>query len=162
MAHNFFVSFSCTRMSKHPYQVQDFSIQAIKDITVEKMNKFVAYMRRQGIDHGKGEVSQSIRNRLTHICAVIRYINAKGIELKNPFGKGGVIIPPAKRSDVFLTDKELGRLVRLYLNGHLNKTEHRVLTMYLFSCATGICSLDLPNYTPLQFLSMQILLLFSC
>ncbi|MCX4288899.1 MAG: tyrosine-type recombinase/integrase [Duncaniella sp.] len=110
----------------------------IKDITVEKMNKFVAYMRRQGIDHGKGEVSQSIRNRLTHICAVIRYINAKGIELKNPFGKGGVIIPPAKRSDVFLTDKELGRLVRLYLNGHLNKTEHRVLTMYLFSCATGM------------------------
>lgn len=110
----------------------------IKDITVEKMNKFVAYMRRQGIDHGKGEVSQSIRNRLTHIRAVIRYINAKGIELKNPFGKGGVIIPPAKRSDVFLTDKELGRLVRLYLNGHLNKTEHRVLTMYLFSCATGM------------------------
>ncbi len=110
----------------------------IKDITVENMNKFVAFMKQQGIKNGKGEVCQSIRNRLTHIRAVIRYINAKGIDMNNPFGKGGVVIPTAKRSDVFLTDKELGRLIKLHRKGHLNKTEYRVLTMYLFACATGM------------------------
>jgi len=110
----------------------------IKDITVENINKFVAYMRQQGIKNGKGEVSQSIRNRLTHIRAVIRYINAKGIDINNPLGMYGVVIPPAKRSDVFLTDKELGKLIKLHRKGNLSKTEYRVLTMYLFACATGM------------------------
>lgn len=110
----------------------------IKDITVENMNKFVAYMKRQGIEKGKGEVLQSIRNRLTHIRTLIKYINARGVEMRNPIGKGFVPIPPANEGKVVLTDKEVGKLIELHGNSSLTNTEYTVLTMYLFACATGL------------------------
>lgn len=109
----------------------------ISDISQYTMYRFMNYMRAKGRALGKGEVPSSIRNRLIHLRAVIRYIERLGIEVDNPFSKMEVYIEPANRNHVYLNPKELRKFIVLRKKS-LTDTELNVLQMFLFSCATAM------------------------
>lgn len=58
--------------------------------------------------------------------------------VQDPFKSGEIFIKPCKRSEVYLDEKELSKMVKLSYNNKLTIVERRILMMYLLSCTTGI------------------------
>lgn len=112
----------------------------VKDINAETLKRFVEYLKTRNSAKTK-DSSSTVINRLAQIKSVIRYIEALGISINNPFKTNDIHIEKARCNDVYLNDEELYRMVRL-LNQRkkkqINNKEYSVLMMFLLGCATGM------------------------
>lgn len=110
----------------------------VKDINADFIKKFVVFLRNRRKAKGRSVENLTFGKNLIQIRTIIRYISAKGIMVQDPFKSGEIFIEPCKRSEVYLDEKELSKMVKLSYNKKLSIVEHRILMMYLLSCTTGI------------------------
>lgn len=110
----------------------------VKDINADFIKKFVVFFRNRRKAKGRSVENLTFGKNLIQIRTIIRYISAKGIMVQDPFKSGEIFIKPCKRSEVYLDEKELSKMVKLSYNKKLSIVEHRILMMYLLSCTTGI------------------------
>ncbi|MEG1523329.1 MAG: phage integrase SAM-like domain-containing protein, partial [Bacteroidales bacterium] len=110
----------------------------IKDVSAKLLSAFDKFLVKRGEESGKGEVKGSRYNRIKHVRAVIKYIEAQNISIKNPYRMGDLALPEDVINDVFLEKEELERMYKLLKNYEENSTEYRVLIMYLFACSSGL------------------------
>lgn len=110
----------------------------VKDINADFIKKFVVFLRNRRKAKGRSVENLTFGKNLIQIRTIIRYISAKGIMVQDPFKSGEIFIEPCKRSEIYLDEKELSKMVKLFYNKKLSIVEHRILMMYLLSCTTGI------------------------
>lgn len=110
----------------------------IKDINADFIKKFVVFLRNRRIAKGQCVENLTFGKNLIQIRTIIRYISAKGITVQDPFKSGEIFIEPCKRSEIYLDEKELSKMIKLFYNKNLSIVERRILMMYLLSCSTGI------------------------
>ena len=110
----------------------------IKDISGKLLSDFEKFLIKRGEESGKGDVKGSRYNRIKHIRAVIKYIEAQNIPIKNPYRTGDLALPEDIINDVFLEEEEVKRLYLLLNKVEVGSKQYRVLVMYLFSCATTL------------------------
>lgn len=138
----------------------------VKDINADTLNRFVEYLKERSSARGK-EGSSTVTNRLAQIKSVIRYIEALGIPVNNPFKTNDIHIEKARSNDVYLNDEELYRMVRL-LNQRkkkqINDKEYSVLMMFLLGCATGMRFSDVHSlkWRNLNFEFQNVVIDFLC
>lgn len=117
----------------------------VGDLTIPFFEGFEQFMIERGVKSGKGDVEGSRRNRINHIGAVITYMNRKGIDVKDPYKTGDLDKPAEKSNNDYLTHQEIASLRKLYEEYDLNSPEHRVLCLFMFSCAAGLRLNDTRN-----------------
>lgn len=110
----------------------------IKDINARLLKSFDDFMIQRGNKKGKGNVHGSRRNRHKHIQTIIQYINAKHIQIENPYKTGELSIPEDRPNEVFLDFREFMRMYSLMDKLTEKTIEHRVLLIYLFSCIEAL------------------------
>lgn len=110
----------------------------VKDINADFIKKFVVFLRNRRIAKGQCVENLTFGKNLIQIRTIIRYISAKGITVQDPFKSGEIFIEPCKRSEIYLDEKELSKMIKLFYNKKLSIVERRILMMYLLSCTTGI------------------------
>ena len=110
----------------------------IKDITAKLLSDFEKFLIKRGEESGKGDVKGNRYNRIKHIRAVIKYIEAQNIPIKNPYRTGDLALPEDIVNDVFLEAEEVERLYELLQKYKEGSKQYRVLIMYLFACSTGL------------------------
>ena len=110
----------------------------IKDVSAKLLSDFEKFLIKRGEESGKGDVKGSRYNRIKHIRAVIKYIEAQNISIKNPYRTGDLALPEDIINDVFLEEEEVKRLYLLLNKVEVGSKQYRVLVMYLFSCATAL------------------------
>lgn len=110
----------------------------VKDINADFIKKFVVFLKNRRIAKGRTVENLNFSKQLVQIRTIVRYISAKGIMVQDPFKSGEIFIKPCKRSEVYLDEKELSKMVKLSYNNKLTIVERRILMMYLLSCTTGI------------------------
>lgn len=110
----------------------------VKDINADFIKKFVVFLRNRRIAKGQCVENLTFGKNLIQIRTIIRYISAKGITVQDPFKSGEIFIEPCKRSEIYLDEKELSKMIKLFYNKNLSIVERRILMMYLLSCSTGI------------------------
>lgn len=110
----------------------------VRDINAKTINNFIDFLRKRKIKQGKDIKSLSFSKRLSQIRTIIRYISDKNIPIQDPFKTGEIIIKPCGKCETYLTEKELSKMIRLFLENGLTIAERRILSMYLLSCVTGI------------------------
>ncbi len=138
----------------------------VKDINADTLNRFVEYLKERSSARGK-EGSSTVTNRLAQIKSVIRYIEALGIAINNPFKTNDIHIEKARSNDVYLNDEELYRMVCL-LNQRkkkqINDKEYSVLMMFLLGCATGMRFSDVHSlkWRNLNFEFQNVVIDFLC
>lgn len=119
--------------------INDFNPRlCVKDINADFIKKFVIFLRNRRIAKGRSVENLTFDKNLIQIRTIIRYILAKGITVQDPFKSGEVFIGSSKRSEVYLDEKELSKMVKLFYNKKLPIAERRILMMYLLACSTGI------------------------
>lgn len=110
----------------------------IKDVNAKLLSAFDKFLIKRGEESGKGDVKGSRYNRIKHIRAVIKYIEAQNIPIKNPYRTGDLVLPEDIINDTFLEEEEVRRLYMLLNKVEVGSKQYRVLVMYLFSCATAL------------------------
>ena len=110
----------------------------IKDVSAKLLLDFEKFLIKRGEESGKGDVKGSRYNRIKHIRAIIKYIEAQNIPIKNPYRTGDLALPEDIINDVFLEEEEVKRLYLLLHKVEMGSKQYRVLVMYLFSCATAL------------------------
>lgn len=110
----------------------------VKDINADFIKKFVVFLRNRRISKGRSLENLTFGKNLIQIRTIVRYISAKGITVQDPFKSGEIFIEPSKRSEVYLDEKELSKMVKMFYNKKLSIAERRILMMYLLACSTGI------------------------
>ncbi|MDR3060047.1 MAG: site-specific integrase, partial [Prevotella sp.] len=112
----------------------------IKDINERFINDFEKFLIKRGNEAGRGDVEGSRYNRLRHFRAVINYIGTRQkIKIENPFQSGDISIKEPATNDIFLEKEELNKLNSYFLKEAMHGSlESDVLTMFLFSCMTGL------------------------
>ena len=110
----------------------------IKDVSAKLLSDFEKFLIKRGEESGKGDVKGSRYNRIKHIKAIIKYIEAQNIPIKNPYRTGDLALPEDIINDVFLEEEEIKRLYLLLNKVEVGSKQYRVLVMYLFSCATAL------------------------
>jgi hypothetical protein len=110
----------------------------IKDVSAKLLSDFEKFLIKRGEESGRGDVKGSRYNRIKHIRAVIKYIEAQNIPIKNPYRTGDLALPEDIINDVFLEEEEVKRLYLLLNKVEVGSKQYRVLVMYLFSCATAL------------------------
>ena len=138
----------------------------VKDINADTLNRFVDYLKERSSARGK-EGSSTVTNRLAQIKSVIRYIEALGIDINNPFKTNDIHIEKARSNDVYLNDEELYRMVCLLnqrKNKQINDKEYSVLMMFLLGCATGMRFSDIHSlkWRNLNFEFQNVVIDFLC
>ena len=138
----------------------------VKDINADTLNRFVDYLKERSSARGK-EGSSTVTNRLAQIKSVIRYIEALGIDINNPFKTNDIHIEKARSNDVYLNDEELYRMVCLLnqrKNKQINDKEYSVLMMFLLGCATGMRFSDVHSlkWRNLNFEFQNVVIDFLC
>lgn len=119
--------------------INDFNPRlCVKDINADFIKKFVIFLRNRRIAKGRSVENLTFDKNLIQIRTIIHYILAKGITVQDPFKSGEVFIGSSKRSEVYLDEKELSKMVKLFYNKKLPIAERRILMMYLLACSTGI------------------------
>lgn len=119
----------------------------IKDISADTLNRFVEYLKDRSRAKGKSGEGTVI-NRLSQIKSVIRYVEALGIPIKNPFKTNDIYIPKPKRKEVYLNDEEfykMSRLIWQIKRKQINDREYIVLLMFLLASATGMRISDIKS-----------------
>lgn len=82
----------------------------IKDVSAKLLSDFEKFLIKRGEESGKGDVKGSRYNRIKHIKAIIKYIEAQNIPIKNPYRTGDLTSPEDIINDVFLEEEEVKRL----------------------------------------------------
>lgn len=110
----------------------------VKDINADFIKKFVVFLKNRRIAKGRTVENLTFSKQLVQIRTIVRYISAKGIMVQDPFRSGQIYIEPCKRNEIYLTDTELSKMIRLFYRKNLSVADRRILMMFLLSCSTGI------------------------
>lgn len=138
----------------------------IKDISADTLNRFVEYLKDRSRKKGKSGEGTVI-NRLSQIKSVIRYVEALGIPIKNPFNTNDIYIQKPRRSEVYLNDEELYKMSRLIHQRKrklINDKEYIVLMMFLLGCATGMrfCDVYSLKWSNINIDNVNVVIEYIC
>lgn len=110
----------------------------LKDIDETKIREFIAFLRNRKIKKGQDASKLTFGNRLIQIRAILRYIAAKGIAVKNPFDSHDIYIAPCNRNETYLNEVELSKMVNLFIEDNLAVSDRRILMLFLLACSSGL------------------------